>query len=408
MDVVARALLDLGEVNDARPEQVENRRYIEFKQRVGALLKRAFTTDAEVDRFLEEYFLSFLPVLLRAAAEYEGLADVRCDEERALVEEVMAEKSDLLGHSPIFFPLNRKSFQDIDHQRPALDLGIGNGRSSQYCLSDRELDVGADIIVSNLIKAKSRRSHHQYYALDMASLPFQSGSFRTVYALNCIYHVQGGRSAGISEMMRVLAPGGVLALTDVSSHLNELKPLESFFSSLGFNALAQDFTEYFLSGYGADGSTGDPVWYRSFLEQHGMVDVQINYLMSSCLTRLSYLFYDWQALFNFDALRRLENDTTGNRYENAYRPMLLSLVAPLIKLDRQLCQQEGKGGYLFITARKAGQADHVSGERLICPECKSPLPELLRCPTCEREYPQVNGIPLLTTFFADAVLAPKG
>ena len=305
MDVITRSLLDLGTLDaDRREEELP---YLEFKNRARTLTNQAFGGEAQADCFLEQYFLSFLPTDLCAAAEQEGLASLKCDEERALVDEVLTEKKGILGHSPILYPLNRKCFQAVKHQQPALDLGIGNGRSSQYCLAGRVLDVGADIIVSNLLKARARRSHTEYFALDMASLPFEAECFRTVYALNCIYHVQGGRQAGLAEMVRVLAPGGTLALTDISAHLNSLKPLESFLSSLGFDALARDFTRYFLSGYGADGSPGDPAWYYTYLERLGTVDIEVNYIMSPRLTALGYLFYDWQALFNFDALRRLEN-----------------------------------------------------------------------------------------------------
>lgn len=404
MDVVARALLDLATQNVSRSGAEV--RYLEFKDRVRSSLIQAFGSESQANHFLEEYFLSFLPAVLRAAAEQEGLADLECDAERALVEEVMAEKQGMLAHSPILYPLNRMCFQGVIHERPALDLGIGNGRSSQFCLAGRELDVGADIIVSNLVKAHAHRSHDEFYALDMAKLPFRPASFRTVYALNCIYHVQGGRSAGLTEMVRVLAPGGTLALTDVSSHLNSLKPLESFLSSLGFNALSDDFTRYFLSGYGADGTPGDPAWYQTFLESLGMVDIKVSYIMSPRLARLGYLFYDWQALFNFDALRRLEGQAGESRYANAYRPMLMSLIAPLLKLDAQHCKEEGKGGYLFVTARKPGKAGDLPENRLACPECKTPLEPDLHCPSCTRKYPVVNEIPLMTAFFADAISGP--
>jgi SAM-dependent methyltransferase len=400
MDVVARALLDLGTLKAGRSQG--EARYLEFKSRARAFLVQACGGEAQAEHFLEEYFLSFLPAVLRAAAEQEGLADVKCDEERALLEEVMAEKQGMLAHSPIFYPLNRMSFSGVEHARPALDLGIGNGRSSQFCLPGRELDVGADIIVSNLVKARARRSHHEFYALDMAALPFQPECFRTVYALNCIYHVQDGRSAALNEFVRVLAPGGTLALTDVSPHLNSLKPLESFFTTLGFNTISDDFTRYFLSGYGADGSQGDPSWYPSFLENLGMVDVRVTYLMSPRLVRLAYLFYDWQALFNFDAQGRLEGPAGERRYASAYQPMLMSLIAPLLKMDAQLCAAENKGGYLFVTARKPGQASQLPESRLACPKCKTALTPDWGCRSCGRRYPIVEGIPLLAGFFADA------
>jgi SAM-dependent methyltransferase len=401
MDVIDRALLDLGMPKVRRPDQ--EARYLEFKARARTLLAQACGGEAQAERFLEEYFLKFLPAVLRAAAEYEGLADIKCDEERALVEEVMAEKQGMLAHAPIFYPLNRMCFRGVEHARPALDLGIGNGRPSQYTLAGRELDVGADIIVSNLVKARARRSHHEFYALDMAALPFCSEAFRTVYALNCIYHVQGGRAAALTEFVRVLAPGGTLALTDVSADLNSLKPLETFLASLGFAALSDDFTRYFLSGYGADGSPGDPEWYRTFLESLGMVDVSVSFIMSPRLTKLAYLFYDWQALFNFDAQRRLDGQAGERNYANAYRPMLMSLIAPLLKLDAKYCKEEGRGGYLFITARKPGMLRDVPEHRLACPQCKTRLTLDWCCQSCRRKYPVAQGIPLLATFFADAV-----
>src|SRR5262245_50148887 len=191
MDVITRSLLDLGTLDAGQNE--EELSYLKFKSRVRSLLNTTLGGETRANHFLEEYFLSFLPAVLCAAAEREGLTELECDEERALVEEVLTQTEGILGHSPILYPLNRKCFQTLKHQQPALDLGIGNGRSSQYCLAGRELDVGADIIVSNLLKARARRTHATYYALDMANLPFEAECFRTVYALNSIYHVQGGR-----------------------------------------------------------------------------------------------------------------------------------------------------------------------------------------------------------------------
>ena len=189
------------------------------------------------ERFLDDYFLGFLPALLRTAAEHEGLDQVQCDEERALVDEIMQEKQGLLAHSSILFPLNRQMFADVPHARPALDLGIGNACSSAFAL-DRTVDVGADIIHSNLVKARSRGVHEQVVSLDMGAIPYLDDTFARVYSLNAIYHVQEGRRKALEEMVRVLAPGGTLAFTDVSPFLQEMKPLATFFSSLGFTDLA--------------------------------------------------------------------------------------------------------------------------------------------------------------------------
>ncbi len=125
---------------------------------------------------------------------------------------------------------------------------------------------------------------------------------------------KAGRPAALDGMVRWVAPSGTLALTDVSAHLNGLKPLNSFLQTRGLDQLSDDFTQYFLSGYGADGSPGDPAWYRSYLSGLGMVDIEVSYIMSPRLAELGYLFYDWEALFNFDAQRRLGGEDGERRY----------------------------------------------------------------------------------------------
>ena len=83
--------------------------------------------------------------------------------------------------------------------------------------------------------------------------------------------------------------------------------------------------------------------------------------------------------------------------------MLLSLIAPLLSLDAQHCREEGKGGYLFIKASKPGGAREIPEDRLICPECKTPMGPSLKCTSCNRRYPTASGIPLLAVFFAEAL-----
>lgn len=419
MDVRDRALLDLerssggagsGSAVAPRYDPLE-KRFLAFKERLHRVACEALGDGYE--RFLDDYFLGFLPALLRTAAEHEGLDQVQCDEERALVDEVMQEKQGLLAHSSILFPLNRQMFAGVPHARPALDLGIGNARSSAFAL-DRTVDVGADVIHSNLVKARSRGVHEQVVSLDMAAIPYLDDTFARVYSLNAIYHVQEGRRKALEEMVRVLAPGGTLALTDVSPFLQEMKPLATFFSSLGFANLEQEFTRYFLSGYGASGTPGEEGWYRAELAGFGLRDVEVRYFMSPRLCQLGYLLYDWQALFNLDAQSRLAGPEGENRHQAAYRPALTAAIAPLVKLDRELCAQAvqtgGGGGYLFITARKEGDAaahGESPRERLACPACRVRLEAGMTCGACLRTYPRIDGIPLVTTFYAEAFAEGK-
>src|SRR5262245_62090390 len=105
MDVIARALRGVTALNAGRSDSELH--YLEFKDRVRALLVKACGGEAQAEHFLDNYFTAFLPTMLRAAAEQAGLADLECDNERAMIDEVMADKQGMLAHSPIIYPLNR-------------------------------------------------------------------------------------------------------------------------------------------------------------------------------------------------------------------------------------------------------------------------------------------------------------
>lgn len=409
MDVRDRALLDLDAIRkqDSRVSAVrlnpEESRYLEFKARINTILNE-LPGALNTRDFLEQYFVGFLPALLCAAAEHEGWDTERCVVERQWLEEIMQFGHGLLAHSPMVFPLNRKALQKVPDGRPSLDLGIGTGQNSRFSLQGHSLDVGADIILSNLLKARSIQSHEHYAALDMCALPFSDGSFDRVYALNCMYHAHLGREVAAAEMSRVLAPGGILALTDVSPFLDEMKPLAGFMEALGFASLKADFTRYFLSGYGADSTPGSEDWYHAELPRMGFEDVRVHYFLSPRLSGISYLFYDWQALFNFDVHTPLVAQRSENRYWRNYSNMLATVIAPLLQQDEELCRKEKKGGYIFVTAKKkAGRKATLFHGNYACPECRIELGPKLDCASCRRLFPVVENIPLLTAFYAESV-----
>lgn len=410
MDIRDRALLDLQSVLDVKPPtrprfDPQEASYLEFKSRVKRLLKESFGD--EYRDFLQKLFLNFLPPLLRAAGEHEDLHKVECEQEIRQIDEVFERDLHNLSHSPMVFPLNRQVFRSVAPASPSLDLGVGQGQNSSYTMGERKLDVGSDIMLSNLIKARTRSSHEHYVAMDMGKVPFQDNTFQRVYALNCLYHVQLGRRKALEEIARVLAPGGQVAITDVSPHLNDLKPLHGFFASLGFDKLSEEFSRYFLSGFGADGTPGSKEFYVDSLLELGFENIQVRYIMSPRLTRLSYLFYDWQALFNFDAQAPLKERTPDAHLMKTYRSMLTNVVAPLIRLDEELCNREERGGYIFVTAQKRGVSTPITHfdwkQHLICPVSGAPLVERnghFHCEQSDRTYPVVEGIPLVTDFYS--------
>jgi SAM-dependent methyltransferase len=93
----------------------------------------------------------------------------------------------------------------------ALDLGCGDGRLTAE-LDAAEL-TAADVSPVALERARARLAAARIVELEPdAPLPFDDGSFELVLAAETIEHVRDVQLF-LSEIRRVLAPGGELALT---------------------------------------------------------------------------------------------------------------------------------------------------------------------------------------------------
>jgi ubiquinone/menaquinone biosynthesis C-methylase UbiE len=107
-----------------------------------------------------------------------------------------------------------------------LDLGCGNGLYLAE-LSRREhrgAVCGMDLSPGMLSAARSR-SGTALLVGDAQRLPFADDSFDCVLAIHMLYHLPD-RDRGLSEIRRVLRPGGVaLALTNSHRHLAELNEM---------------------------------------------------------------------------------------------------------------------------------------------------------------------------------------
>jgi SAM-dependent methyltransferase len=104
-----------------------------------------------------------------------------------------------------------RELQELAFEPPVLDLGCGDGLFAQMFFQ-RPPDVGLDFSRRELRTAQSRGVYQHLLRADIAALPFADGSFATVFANGVLEHV-GGLRAGLSEVARVLHPGGALIMT---------------------------------------------------------------------------------------------------------------------------------------------------------------------------------------------------
>jgi SAM-dependent methyltransferase len=105
----------------------------------------------------------------------------------------------------------RRFVRSLGRVERALDLGCGDGRLSGE-LDAAEL-TAADVSAVALERARARLPDARLVELEPdAALPFEDGAFDLVVCAETIEHVRDVQLL-LSEIRRVLRPGGVLALT---------------------------------------------------------------------------------------------------------------------------------------------------------------------------------------------------
>jgi len=105
----------------------------------------------------------------------------------------------------------RRFVRSLGHVEQALDLGCGDGRLGAEL--DAEELTAADVSPVALDRARRRLPSARLVELKPdAPLPFEDGAFELVLCAETIEHVRDVQLL-LSEIRRVLRPGGTLALT---------------------------------------------------------------------------------------------------------------------------------------------------------------------------------------------------
>lgn len=102
-----------------------------------------------------------------------------------------------------------------------LDAGCGNGLYLRALAGRNVQAVGCDLSAGILGAA----GHPAVACADVTALPLRSAMFDVVMAIHMLYHVPD-RAAAVSELRRVLAPGGVcIAVTNGGRELLSLRAM---------------------------------------------------------------------------------------------------------------------------------------------------------------------------------------
>lgn len=121
--------------------------------------------------------------------------------------------------------------------RPVLDLGCGDGTFARVLFNGVRIDAGIDADPLQVERAARLNCYVDVRTARIEALPFDAGTFATVYSTSVLEHIPD-LDAGLREVHRVLAPGGVLYLTVPSPRCRTYLLWTRVLSRLGLRRLA--------------------------------------------------------------------------------------------------------------------------------------------------------------------------
>lgn len=210
--------------------------------------------------------------------------------------------------------------------RPMLDVGCGDGHFAQTIWD--EIDVGLDLDVSSLHEAQQRNIYRSLILGSATGMPFADNSFASVISNCVIEHIPDNASL-MSEIYRVLQPGGRFVFSVPTNRLNEELTISKLLLSLGQTELAAHYKDWFTTMQVHFHMYSPDEWQR----RAEAVGFQIRKRTGYMSPRATALF----DLGHFYGLPNLINrKLTGNWVLLPWRPLFAleeRLLAPLVAED---------------------------------------------------------------------------
>jgi ubiquinone/menaquinone biosynthesis C-methylase UbiE len=119
---------------------------------------------------------------------------------------------------------------------PVLDLGCGDGYFAKSVFG--HLQAGVDLNSEEVANAQERGIYDQALVASATELPFKDRTFNTVIS-NCVMEHIPDIDSVLSEVYRVLKPGGRLLTTVPSEYWDGDSFYQRVFNGVGFNQAAQ-------------------------------------------------------------------------------------------------------------------------------------------------------------------------
>ncbi|MBI2966771.1 MAG: class I SAM-dependent methyltransferase [Bacteroidetes bacterium] len=243
-------------------------------------------------------------------------------------------------------------FRKMEYRSPSLELGCGDGIFSSIMLDGKIIDIGSDYLPEVAERARKYPCYKSVQVADATNLPFSDNSFKTVFFVHGIDHIQN-KEPVIREAARVLQCGGIFALSDVSEYW-EMNYVSDFFETFGLVKPSHRYKKYRMKT-----SIIESIWtesqYRSAFQGSGFKILDFSYFDS-------IPFHKVRALMRMFTLELMPVTRMWLLYiekiikkisplKSIYKHVMEKSFLPFIESDEPECLKT-KGGNLFIIAQK--------------------------------------------------------
>lgn len=191
-----------------------------------------------------------------------------------------AQLRSMAPHRALLRAVESDLMSEVPLHEPVLDIGCGDGHFASIAYAT-PIDVGIDVRQAELIEA-ARRGPSVYRTVAMADatqLPFADASFATVIS-NCVIEHIIDNDAVLSEIARVLRPGGTFATTLPSQHFADMLLGSTLLRGLHLRRLSAAYGRFF-NRISYHHHIHDPDEWRRRLDAVGLEVVHWSYYFSA-------------------------------------------------------------------------------------------------------------------------------
>jgi SAM-dependent methyltransferase len=277
---------------------------------------------------------------------------------------------------------------------PDFDLGMAATGSPWL----RANSVAGETDLSRLQPLGGSTEATRVALVDPQALPFADNSLGT-YRLNNAIHSYPDRRPVLEEAYRVLQPGGILQISDVTRGWAESMWPARLADRLGLEKLKRQLIRAKLVDT-KEVLIPEPTWWRENLHPTSgweIVDLRPFFARPSLM--LASLFESLNFKQGGPSPIWIEEKLHRHRWLAAlYRFLLRGLARLLVDIDEAMTRKT-EGAFVMVTLRKRGTpVPSAESPEWRCPACRGPLSGAeLNCPSCSVRYRAEDGIARLVT-----------